>query len=295
MLAEAGHGLRYKFRAGMWRLHGALRQSATIPTAQGVFTVSCADDVIGRSLYCSGQHELDLSLRAMEFVQRRASRPSGSLAVLDIGAHVGVISVGMVRRGLVGSAIAIEADPRNFRMLQENVRQNGLESSFLCLPYAVAEQAGTVRFELSETNFGDHRVRTNAMVSDLPERYGESSRRVIEVTAESLDNLMTRVPERFAENLGIIWIDVQGFEGQVFMGGKSVFAKDIPVVAEIWPYGIRRTGMSQERFCEIVSSLWSSYWVTRQGRFIRYPVAALGSLFDELGDHGAFDNVILTQ
>lgn len=43
---------------------------------------------------------------------------------------------------------------------------------------------------------------------------------------------------------------------------------------------------------DIAKGYWRSYWVWRRGTFVRYPIDALDSLFDELGEQSA-ESVIL--
>lgn len=263
----------------------------TIPTKQGLFTVFCADSVIGRHLYCLGEYELDLTLKVRDFLHARNKVWGGT--VLDIGANMGVISIGMIHNGLMERAIAIEPEPRNFSLLQHNVRQNRLEDRVICLPYAASDIRSKVEFELSDENFGDHRIRPKRM--HAPELFQESSRRVTEVEADCLDHLLENLPKDFIDHIRLIWLDAQGHEGKIFLGGRRIFSRDIPVVSEIWPYGIKRVGMSEERFCSIAEDYWSSYWVIRRGRFFQYPISLLHLFFSELGYNGDFENVIFTK
>ena len=99
--------------------------------------------------------------------------------------------------------------------------------------------------------------------------------------------------------LVVMWIDIQGYEGYVFKGAREFLATGIPVVSEIWPYAIARAEMTMEEFNELVTGLWTSFWVkshrkySRAG-FIRYPIVAFSSFLDELGPDGGYDNVIFT-
>jgi FkbM family methyltransferase len=271
-----------------------IRKSVTIHTKQGVFTVYCADSVIGKLLYCSGEFEMGLSFSVMgSFVHQK--KPKGRGTILDIGANIGIISVGMIHNGLVEKAIAIEPEPDNFSLLKRNVRQNKLEDSFICLPYAVSDSSGVIQFELSNMNYGDHRVRVSSPSAVSSELYEESSRRVIEVQSESLDNLLEGLPKSFTDEIVVVWIDVQGYEGYVFKGGKGWLSRGIPTVAEFWPYAIRRAGMSEREFCQIANEIWSSCWVVRGGEFVRYPISALSDMFNELGYGRNLCNIVFTK
>lgn len=277
-----------------WDINGKFRKSVTVSTKQGVFTVLLADNAISRSLYCHGQYELDLMSKTMKFLRSiQKCPPKGEGTIVDIGANNGVISIGALHTGELEKAIAIEPDPQNFSLLQRNVNQNGLKDRFICLPYAVSHQKGEILFELSETNFGDHRVRTTPdLINSAAELHHESERRVITVQSDQLDSLLSNLPETVTRTIALIWVDVQGYEGYVFMGAGNLLSKGIPVVTEIWPYGLRRAGMSQEQFCGIAKSVWTHYWVMRRGRFVRYPINMLDIFFDELGYDGNHENVI---
>jgi hypothetical protein len=97
----------------------------------------------------------------------------------------------------------------------------------------------------------------------------------------------------------MVWMDVQGFESFVIRGGAALFRTDIPLATEIWPYGIARAGVTRADFCELVKSTWPYYWMLRGERrrrhFVRYPTSVFETVFDELGDDGAYDNVLLTH
>lgn len=282
-----------------WETNRRFRTSVTVSTRQGVFTVLlAADESIGRSLYCNGQHELDFMTNAMAFLRNmQQCPPRGKGTIVDIGANNGVTSISMLHTGELETAIAIEPEPRNFSLLQRNVILNGLRERVICLPCAASHQKGEIPFELSDTNFGDHRVRTNSrcVSSDSAEKFHESRRRVISVQSDQLDSLLTNLPEPFTRNIALVWIDVQGYEGYVLMGARSLLSNAIPVVSEIWPYGIKRAGMTQEQFCAIASSIWAHYWVWRRRKFVRYPLDTLDIFFDELGYDGGYDNVMFTR
>ena len=288
--------LRIKFRRFCWGINAKFRKSVTVSTKQGIFTVLLGpNESPGRSLYCYREHELDLMLKAMTFLRSmELCPPKGEGTVLDVGANNGVTSIGMLRLGELERAIAIEPEPRNFALLKHNVSQNSLDGRVICLPAAASHQKGDILFEVSDANDGDHRVRTNGDYG-VPDLFQESGRRVMTVQTGNLCDLLSDVPKQFTQNIAVIWIDVQGHEGYVFLGARKLLSGGAPVVSEIWPYGIRRSGMGENQFCDIAESIWSSYWVMRRGRFVRYPINTLAILFDELGFEGDFDNVIFTR
>lgn len=288
--------LHIEYRTGLWNIYRRFRKSVTVTTKQGVFILTLeVDDSILKSLFINREYELDLVSDAMCFIRKLKELPKGKGTVLDIGANNGVISIGMLVTGELEKAVAIEPEPRNFLILKHNVGLNNLEGVITCLNYAVSDSKSTLQFELSERDYGDHRIRKSLSDTKLKELHDESKRQVINVETNTLDNLLADLDERFCKDISVIWIDVQGHEGYVFLGAKGLLSRDIPVVSEIWPYGIQRSGMSQETFCSIVGEIWTAYWVQRRGRFVKYPIDVFYTYFDELGYDGGFDNVIFTR
>lgn len=279
----------YAFRDRRWRIYRKLgRKSVTVRTKQGLFTVSCADGGIGYNLYCFHKYELELSLNVMKVVHDfNTTRLKGKGTIVDVGANIGVTSLGMIHNGLVEKAIAIEPDPHNFSLLKHNVGQNGLRDSFICLPFAVSDAKGTVILERCNTNYAMHRVK-RGLAGDIASGTG---RPLIRVECDSLDHVVSRLPKSFTEEIAVIWIDVEGFEGYVFEGSPRIFSRGIPVVAEVNPVAMRHAGMSQEQFCDIASERWSTYWTTFKDKFIRRPISDLAVVFDELDDN-EFTNLI---
>jgi FkbM family methyltransferase len=79
-----------------------------------------------------------------------AIRP-GSV-VLDVGANVGIYTLLAAKLG--AKVFAIEADPRNLKMLRYHVHLNGFDDRVTILPTAVGDQEGTVTLFHFEGNCG---------------------------------------------------------------------------------------------------------------------------------------------
>jgi FkbM family methyltransferase len=284
-------GLIGWFRFFWWELTKRFRSSMmTVSTKQGVFTIVPTDQIISRSLYCRREYELGYTTKAMTFLRSiEKCPPRGRGTIVDVGANNGVISIGMLHTGELQKAIAIEPEPRNFALLQHNVNQNGFSDRFVCLPYAASNQKGDLLFELSPSNFGDHRVRMTSQPITTPNLYDEAERGVITVQSEQLDRLLADLPQEFTQDISVIWIDVQGYEGYVFMGAQNLLSKGIPVISEIWPYAIEKAGMTKEQYCLIAKSYWENYWVMQNGKFVPYSINDLGLLFDRIGYNEDFN------
>jgi len=283
----------YLSRLLYWNLYSRSHDTITFSTIQGRFTVSCKDKEIGRKLFGYRQFEGNLIKKTFSHLQSLGKiPPNGRGTIVDIGANIGIIGIGAAYMGLVKNIVAIEPDPNNFALLKRNIQQNDLDARSVCLPYAVAEQNGELQFELSRDNFGDHRLRSANLVALEKELYDESARQLITVHSRRLDEIINQVPVEFTNEISLVWVDVQGYEGYVFRSGKTFFERGIPVMVEIWPYGVRRAGMQDGQFCEIVGNLWKDYWRLVDGGFKRFSIESFPDFYADLG-YGQFENVIL--
>ena len=279
-------------RRALFQLHGRLRDTITIPTKQGILTMSTKDQGIAAPLYRDKQFEYDYSIRAIKFLKEAGYIPQKNVSMLDVGSNIGIISIGLILAKQVDLAVAIEPEPRNFELLCKNVDQNQLSSSIVCLPIAVGDKESTLDMELSLENAGDHRIRVPTQVG-VRERQRESARKTIRVKSLPISHILS-LPE--VSNCGLstpsfMWIDIQGFDGYAFKGLEN----SIPSVSEVWPYGILRSGLSLTEYTKIVGSIWSDFWVDRREHFTRYPITVFERYLAELGTDGYFENVIFTK
>jgi len=250
-------------------------------------------DTISWSLYVLGEYELDAMRDTLTFLRSLGyCQPRGRGTVIDLGANNGVTCVGMLHAGEFARAIAIEPEPGNHALLQRNVVQNGLQGRVTSLAAAVSDVAGTLEFELSPQNFGDHRVRMVPMPGTW-ERFDERARRTITVESAPLDTLLDRVPPEFTADIALVWMDVQGHEGYVVRGGGRLWARGVPLVTEVWPYGIGRAGMSRETFSATLASHWGTFAIRQRGGFEQHPISEIVDVYTDLERAGRFQNLIL--
>ena len=126
-------------------------------------------------------------------------------AFLDCGANFGYWSALVSGPGLGGHpALAIEASPDTFALLERTARLNG--NRFACLRLAlVPEPVPSVRFVQGDKHQGRHILGSKPWAKDAPG--------TIEVPARTLDAL---VAERFADARHlVIKLDVEGIETEI--------------------------------------------------------------------------------
>ena len=167
---------------------------------------------------------------------------------IDIGANIGLTSIPLARKKEI-TIFAFEPEPNNYIHLRKNIVGNVVESKITALNCALYSQQGTLDFELSNENMGDHRVRVFS--SDTPKNnvYGETTRRFIQVKTEKLDNMLD--VDKLSPPIAIK-LDTQGAELQVLKGAEHFLQKVDYLIIEFWPYGLRRLDNTPEELIKIV-------------------------------------------
>jgi hypothetical protein len=154
----------------------------------------------------------------------------------------------------------------------------------------MSDRSGDVELEIAKENFGDHRVRAAHSLERA--LMSEEGRATVRVPARTLDDLMAEVPLDPAR-VGLVWADIQGFEGYLLRGASVTLAQGAPVLSEFWPYGILRSGMDRDSFTSIVRSLFPRIVIVDAAtdRFEEQDSADIAALFDthrrpeRAGDH----------
>ena len=229
------------------------------PWPEGSFVVRAGDKVLGRPLYSSGALEIDKLWRALAYLRNF----EGDLFI-DIGANTGFVSIPAVKSGRFQRAIAVEPEPFNFRLLCANIHLNGLGPQIVAHNVALgAREQVDVSFELSETNFGDHRIRLSAD----PGLFGEDRRETIRVKMMQLDLLIPSLDPRRT----MIWMDTQGFEGHILAGARNALAARPPLVLEFWPYAMNRAGSYEPLKDALLSAGYSNFCDVKHGVPLGHP------------------------
>lgn len=202
------HGRRIArtLRAVGWQLDKRLfkrRRLITLPN--GVRMTAYPDCVVSSSLIYSDWPEY----HELHFV-RSQLRPGEY--VLDVGANIGHVS--LLLADLVGAEklIAFEPTPVSFRRLQENWKLNGWNTGRLH-KMAIGAEAGALFIPDSE------RPETT---NSLKKSKGSRDVEVLVKPLDALAGLWSDAP------VGLLKIDVEGFEAAVFRGAAQMLRSRRP-------------------------------------------------------------------
>jgi FkbM family methyltransferase len=237
------------------------------------------DKFITRALLEDGSYQRgELSL-ASELLRREGHALGGCF--LDVGANIGTHTVYALRSNLFSRAVSIEPEPNNNRLLRANVFLNGYQNQVTTFCAAAGEREGVVPFELSWDNFGDHRISATSARPEEREQFKESRRKRIEVRLAPLDSLVSEARLEPSE-ISLMWVDTQGFEAFVLAGAKKTLEAGPPVVMEVWPYALQRSG-GFDLLPRLISENFVCYYDLAEGLSgRRQPAKDVGNLLERL-------------
>ncbi len=249
--------------------------------------LSTSDREVAREIFALGPYELHTMARA-EHELRSRGRVIAGREFLDLGANLGSATcLALTRHGLARSW-AFEPAPANIALLRHNLIANDLEPRTSVHACALSDRDGSLVLELSPDNWGDHRIRVGPR-PDGP--FGEGSRGTLEVPARRLDSFVESGAIELAE-VGLAWLDVQGHEAQLLDGARELLRSPVPIVCELWPYGLRR-GAGLERFLELVASSRPTFVDLGAAGSRERPTSELGELAARLDGLAATDVLLL--
>jgi FkbM family methyltransferase len=220
------------FRGYLFGFLSRLAPLVGVEGAAGTYLVSTNDTMLGRLTFQQREFDQDKLARVVELLRAEGWVYEGSTFV-DIGANVGVTTLPALTVFGFSRAIAVEPAAENLRLLRATLELNDLSHRVTVVDAAMSDREGEVELELCEDNCGDHRVRVRPAAGT----FEEERRPSVPVRALTLDALLETT-----DDIGLLWIDVQGHEGQVLFGGGSLLRRGIPTVVEYWPYALDRAG-----------------------------------------------------
>jgi len=231
---------------------------------------------ITTELLAKGHFQRDDLLLAVKIAQSEGFSTHGTF--IDVGANIGTQTVYALQAGFT-RAICFEPEPRNYRLLRANIILNGLENATSTFQMAVSDIAGNVEFEISIENIGDHRV---SLTNDDGE-FNEKGRARISVARAPLDELLATAGISTAE-ISMLWTDTQGHEDAVLAGASSIRRANVPVLLELWPYALERSGGTR-RLLDILREAYTHFYdLNERPQPRRRPISDLNAVVEQLKD-----------
>lgn len=142
----------------------------------------------------------DETMRIFEAMPRKGG------TFIDVGANLGTQTIYALKFGGFEQAVCIEPHPRNAELLRINLALNGLSDRSVVIEAAAGAEAGSAPMSVASVS----------SVHSLAYDVGDRSMMVPVVRVE---DELCRLGIR---DIGLAWIDVEGFEGEVIKGWPSL-------------------------------------------------------------------------
>lgn len=188
------------------------------------FFVDPGDRAVGASLIWHGGYQRSELDRAIALISA-AGRLQADAVFVDVGANIGTHTVYALRSGRFARAIAFEPEPHNARLLSMNLEVNGLAQRAVVVPKAAGAATGRAALHLHPRNKGAHAIGFAPSVDGL----------------DCLDVPVVRVEDALRElgvavaDVGLVWMDVEGYEPQALAGLGELLQRAVPIVFEFFP------------------------------------------------------------
>jgi FkbM family methyltransferase len=189
------------------------------------------DDLVGRTLIEHGNFDRERT----EAVARRANALGSGRVVIEIGANIGSQTVYFLTTGHFDSAVCLEPDPANVRMLETNLHLNRLDGRVTLLPVGAGDRSGVLHLRRDAGNSGGSTLRSERVVDNVA-----TDILVPVITIDSLVENGTVDPD----TVGLLWIDAEGFEEEIFAGCRILIERKVPIAFEFSTafYNTEKTG-----------------------------------------------------
>ncbi len=216
------------------RTLGPYARAILVKTPQGDFAVPVEDLYVGRELRFKGSYS------AHELLFLRSVCNSGT-RLLVVGAHIGALAIPLAK--ICQSAVAIEANPQTFELLQFNVAMNGL-TNCRAINKAASNRAEPIEFVMSRANTGGSKRKP---VISQP-FYFYDNPDVVTVQAARLDDLLP------TETFDVIVMDIEGSEYFALQGMQRLLAAAALIQIEFLPHHLRNVAaVSVTDFVALIS------------------------------------------
>jgi FkbM family methyltransferase len=188
------------------------------------FFVDPGDRVVGAWVMWHGgwqRREIDTAVDVLSTVGRLRE----GATFVDVGAHIGTHTIYALRSGRFARAVAFEPEPRNARLLAMNLEINRLSQAAIVVRKAAGATAGNAVLHLHPRNTGAHAIGTPPSVD------GQVALEVPVVRVEDELKSLGVAPSE----IGLIWIDAEGYEPQVLDGLAGLLSHSVPLAFEFTP------------------------------------------------------------
>jgi FkbM family methyltransferase len=183
----------------------------------GPFSMYCdADDNVAQTFFYYGEGAYEaLSMILFAQLARRTTR------VMDIGGHTGVFSLTAARANPACRVDYFDIVRAVKERAEVNVRISGLQDSIKLNLLGMSSQTGEMDAHVN----ANQALWTGASLESLPERVRQKGATTEKVSVSTIDEFWK---ENGHPEVGLIKLDVENHELEVFKGGQGMLSKHLP-------------------------------------------------------------------
>lgn len=193
-------------------------------------TVNCGDhlmtvsphDYIGKKVFRKGNFERNHVDRLLLTLREKRLLTGGS-TLLEIGGNIGTQTIYFALSQAFSQIISIEADPRNFELLQHNIAQNHLEAKILPVQCAAGDVEGEIDFFQHQNNHGKSSTTRKS-----------NQDRKITVPVKPVDTILSEA-NISPHEIGLVWMDIEGYEPVACNSMQTLLKRKVPLYIEFSP------------------------------------------------------------
>ena len=171
------------------------------------------NEEISKRIFIDGEFDYKIIKKALSYLKKKKRK-----YLVNVGAHVGTTLIPAIKNNLFLNYVAFEPSSDNFRLLTANINLNKIEKKGEIYNLALSRRISkSYLMKFEKNNSGDYRL--------TKKRTGE------QVRLDLLDNFTKKMNKKNA----LIFVDAQGHEPEIFIGGRKTLKKKIPIVFELMP------------------------------------------------------------
>lgn len=205
------------------KLH-ARDEYAVVELEDGSLTLDLSDRGISRDLYLFRTREKHTTAIYRRELARVERAHDGPMYIADIGANIGYFALTeLASTGDETSILAFEPDEETIQLLEKNVARNGYQDRVTLECAAVGPERATATLERA-THSNLNQIQTDSIGA-----HHATVESTTTVSMWSLDSYL-EANDLDPESIGVVRMDVEGYEVEVFEGMDALLAAETPLL-----------------------------------------------------------------
>ncbi|CAN7274784.1 FkbM family methyltransferase [Pararhizobium sp. LjRoot235] len=237
-------------------------------------TADCGDhlmtfsphDYIGRKIYRKGHFERG-NVDSLLGILRQRNLLTRDAVLLELGGNIGTQTLYFALSQAFRHIVTVEPDPRNFKLLQTNIDQNGFGEHITAINSAAGDSEGAVDFFLHRDNHG----KSSAL------RQSDQDIAII-VPVKPVTAILAEAAIA-PEEIGLVWMDIEGYEPVAARSMRPLLERRVPFYMEFSPVFYGPDG--SKAFIDHLAQFYDNCIVFFEDRQVEMKITAMPTDIDQ--------------